>query len=459
MLSRPGTSKIILLILLPGLLLADLAHGVLLYNEINLPVSILSLTRGVVFVIATYLAIAYHKYIENHYSIYVVGLLILTVPALVISFNSPPLARPMIHAMLDDLPLVIPVGPASTYSPSRVLYYEIKELTKLMYGPLLILMYLVLLNRKLVDSRAIMKFIEYAAYFAGVSLFLMQQFHIGDLTYGKWMSGEKGFFSSQNDISLTLAIALFAAVYRMIVSPGIVRFILLAISLFGLAGLGTRTSLFSSILVTIAVILVLLYGISDTWSLSRKRRMLAFMAPIILTAGLWTLYTAYNLAIEHSSQKRKIDVVLEGDHPRQFLIDAGICHINKRDTLSNIAGEGVYFFQTGVYKCLTGKSDSVKLVEVDWMDLYGAYGIGLVFLIHLLLLYLTFRALIDFIRYRQPEMGIIFLMFGLYTAHSALAGHALTGPMPTSIIAAVGGVLLYQWSHATNINNNNALTS
>jgi hypothetical protein len=409
----------ILLILLPGLFLADILHGLLLFNGMTMPVSLLSVVRGAVLLAAVLLIILNRESLPPKY-LYLIALLLM--------FAVPGVATSLFR-----------------YEVSYDLFYEARELSKVLYGPILVLMYFVLIHKLRISTTRLLLFIEYTAYFVGVSLLVMQVLGIG-YSEGQGSIWAKGFFSSQNDISLALALLLSVAVYNNITNPGVVRFVLMLMSLSGLALIGQRVALASVVLIPIAVLAVLIYGKSSTWSGGRKKRSLSLVIPFSVLTLVMTGYLGYKNIDKLSRPITKVISNIEGYGQRFELFEVGKHRLQRRSTVEKVFGEGATSYQKWIYKIYVQKPPGgYRLVEMDWMDLYGAYGFTFVVLIYSILIYVWIRLLHSFIRNRCPETGLFLLMVSLYILTSLVVGHALSGPMPTSVIAPVIAVALLRW--------------
>ena len=170
-------STLYLFALLPGLFLSDIFYGLLELREISFPVSPGIVMRGGVFIIAVFASIHYSQYINKKILFVVWSLVILTIPGFIQSFIS------------------------------GFIFQELVFLIKLLYGLFVILLFIILLRKEIIDKEQILQFIEYCAYFIGVSLFIMQFMNIGFKTYSDYTTGIKGLFHAQNDISLAFALA------------------------------------------------------------------------------------------------------------------------------------------------------------------------------------------------------------------------------------------------------------
>ena len=81
-------------------------------------------------------------------------------------------------------------------------------------------------------------------------------------------------------------------------------------------------------------------------------------------------------------------------------------HIEERSEWFNIFGEGADAFQRGVAKHFETDEDQ-HLVEVDWLDLFGSYGIIFTSLIHIFVLLPFFVSTYRFSAKREPLAGLL----------------------------------------------------
>ena len=110
--------------------------------------------------------------------------------------------------------------------------------------------------------------------------------------------------------------------------------------------------------------------------------------------------------------------------------------------LKNIFGEGAAPYFRNVYSAFNERRlTGTRKVEVDWIELLGAYGIIFALLVHACLLAALVYIIKLFFSEKNPELGIISIMLVLYLGHSFLAGHAIVSPIVNTVMAASLGVL------------------
>lgn len=410
-------SSTILLMLLPGLYVSDILYGWLSLSGYEGLITPGVVIRGGIFLLAVGWSVKYHRAIRKRLFFLCWGLLLLSLTGPIISFIE----------TLNGSALAI----------------DVNGVAKVLYGPFILLLFIVLIKHYRITDLNIFSFIEYAAYFLGCSLLLMQLFSVGKLTYGNYAYGSTGIFHAQNDLTLSLGIALIPAVYRNIKNPSFLRLTLLIASMFGCIGIGTRASIAIIFLVPVAVMFVILWSIERSEKTFIRKIISVTMVLVLAVGASWIGFRTIQYESQYSHQARKFETIAAGELPRLLLIRAGVEYLAGRNTAKNVLGEGSYHYQRGVYPYWGGmRDDSRKSVEVDWMDLYGSYGVVFTILLHCFYLMLLFSSSKKFFLGKSEFDGLVATMLLIYIGHSALAGHALVSPIPSTLIAAVGGLYL-----------------
>lgn len=413
-------SPVILLLMLPGLYLSDILYGWLSLSGYTGVITPGVVIRGGIFLWAVVWSVIYRRHIGKRLFFLCWSLLLLALLGPIISF----------FETLNGSALAI----------------DVNGIAKVLYWPFVMLFFIVLIKRYRMTDLDIFAFVEYAAYFLGCSLLLMQLFSIGKLTYGDYAYGSTGIFHAQNDLTLALGIALVPAAYRNIKNPSLVRIVLLIAAMSGCVGIGTRASLAVVIIVPAAATFVMLW--SKDRSHAGKRDFTRKMGTVVIIGVLgigasWAVFHAVQREMEYGHQQKKFESLASGELPRLLLIRSGVEYLAGRNTAKNVLGEGSYHYRRGVYPYWGGiRDDSRKSVEVDWMDLYGAYGVVFTILFHCFYLMLLFGSSKRFFLGRSEFDGLVATMLLIYIGHSALAGHAMVSPIPSTLIAAVGGLYL-----------------
>ncbi len=405
-------STLLLSFMLPGLYLSDILYGFLSLREIEFPISPGTVIRGGLFVVAALFSLFYTRLVDKKILFIIWGLVFLTIPG-------------FFQSVLGGY-----------------IIYELQFLIKLLYGLFVLLLFIILLKKETINKEQVFEFIEYAAYFIGISIFVMNFMEYGFRTYGYYTTASKGLFSAQNDISLALALAYSVAVYRNILKFKFSMYIFLMLTMLGLLQIGTRASMVALVLVPISCFMVMFFSRSKEWNLKKKIKFMIFFFPLLSLIFMLGFWKGYEEISSSNYQTKKYEQIITGDLPRQRLIDAGLAAISERSSLQNIFGEGGVRFFHRVYLFVDEKilSDK-KRPEIDWIELVGAYGIIFTLIIHVCLLMSLFYSIKLFLYEKLPEFGVIAIMLLLFVGHSFFAGHALVSPIVTTLVAAVLGIL------------------
>ncbi len=394
--------------LLPLLFVSDILYGAMEYYGIELPITPGIVLRGLVLCAACYAILKHHPLIDKRLMLWISLLVIGVVPSIVVGV-----------------------------SRGESLFFDISALSKVLYLPLVTGLFVVFMQRYRIESSDVVRFIEYAAYMLGIALLGSQVIGMERQTYGDYAFGSTGIFYAQNDMTLALGLALLAGGYRLVTEGfSAIRLILVALTAFASVQIGTRASLGVVVATAITAVACILWGQEHrqrrTFIGNMKKWLIGFL---VLTAMAGMLLYGLTKQQEYSFQQEKLAQVAAGDFPRLLLVLAGARHIVDRPKWVHVLGEGADAFQRGVAQHFETEEDR-RVVEVDWMDIFGGYGIAFTLLIHAFVLLVLLHAAGRFIIRRDAAHGLIAAATTLYLGHSALAGHALTSPIPSTLMAA-----------------------
>ena len=422
--SRPDwvlrKSTLILLILIPGLFLSDVLYGIISQAGYVGTLTPGVIFRGAVLLWGIYVSIRYYGYTQQRLTLYCWLLLVLSLLGGLVGF----------------------MAGGSTVTFLR----DLNSLAKVLYGPFVVVLLITLLMRYQISSRLLMRYVEYSAYLIGTSLFLMDLLGLGKLTYGTFAYGSTGLFHAQNDISLAFGIALVPAVYRNLTRPSMVSISLLVLAILGVAGLGTIASLVAISFVPFAVLVVVFWSSRKTtgnWEM-RNRLTMVIGALMMVLMG-WASIMVHQHMNAHSYQADKIEKITSGDVLRSNLLAAGARYLDTRKTSANVFGEGATRYQEGVYRAWGGiKPGERKMVEMDWVDLYGAHGVIFTALLYAFYLFPLMVAARGILFRRNLPAGLITIMLFVYLGHSIFAGHALVSPIVSTLAAIPCAILAFE---------------
>lgn len=398
-----------LIALIPFLFISDIFYGGLDYYGITLPVSPGIIFRGGVLLCAIVFILRY-SHIIGHRLLFWIGSLVLSItPSVLVGIGS-----------------------------SQSIFLDLTSVAKLLYLPLVTCLFIVIIKCYQIEQDELLRFIQYAAYILGFFMLVSPQFGIQRESYGDYAYGNKGIFFAGNDITLTLGLALIAAGYNLVlVRFSWLKLILLTLCAYACIQTGTRASLGVLTGVALTTIICLIWNHqtpNSTNSIAiRKLKKWIITALILASMGMLLLY-GLDKQQENIYQQQKLEQIIQGDIPRTLLIQAGSTHIAERSDWYNLIGEGTDSFQRGVASHYPSNQDR-KAIEVDWMDIYGAHGFIFTLLIHAFILLVLIRSIHRFVVKRDSLHGLIASASILYLGQSVFAGHALTSPVPTTLMA------------------------
>ena len=404
-----------LFFIFPALFVSDALYGGLDYFGITLPISPGIIIRGGLFFFAVFFIV---KNFEARYEsliIWSVLLLILVFPGLLIGlwFGRDP-------------------------------FYDLQFLLKALYLPIVAIFLAVMFDRTRVSKDEVMAYIEYAAYFLGLTLLLSQQLGIERATYGDYAFGNTGIYYAQNDFTLAFGLSLLAACYKMIfIKFSLYKLLPLLASFYACIQIGTRASLLIMLIIAIVMVIALLVSKG-----SESKRLSTLLAKylgflFVVTAIGFFLYKGLQWQTEHSYQEQKINDLQSGLLPRVALMDASYQYYISRSDIFYFLGEGADSFHRGVAQYFPSKGDR-RIVEVDLIDLGGAHGVPFTFLLYAFCFFVLFGSIRRFFQERDTVWVFVSAATFLYIMYSLFVGHALTSAIPSTLMAGFFAIYLME---------------
>ena len=393
--------------LLPLLFVSDILYGSMTIYGLDFPISPGIVLRGLVVAIAMYTVLTKRKIVGKGLFLWIIAAVTTASPAMVLGL---------------------------VYGQS--FFYDLSSFSKVVYLPLVTGLFVVLVRRYRLDWDDVLRFVEYAAYVLGLSLLLSQAMGLERRTYGDYAFGSTGIFYAQNDMTLALGLAILAGAYRLVEAPfSWLRLIFLGMSAFACIQIGTRASLVVIAGTAVCVVIWVLWG-RGIGRLKYFGSVIKWIISLLFVAAMSvTLLYGWSRQQEFSYQQQKLQQIAEGKFPRLPLVEAGGQHISKRSALLNLFGEGADSFQRGVTRYYPTYQER-RMVEVDWMDIFGTYGLVFMVVIHLFVFLVLFKSIRRFVVQRDARYGLISAATLLYIGNSVLAGHALVSPIPSTLMAA-----------------------
>lgn len=413
------TGFVLILLLLPGLLLVDIANGALGGGQPlpGLPVTPGEAVRGLLFVLA--LAVLYRRR----------GVLYDTL-------------RRAFTALL----VLVLLGPAYGFLVSGSvshLFFDLRDTVRTLYGPAVIVIFIEIFRRFDVRLSDLFDAVAVFAALAGSALILFKLAGIGQATYGTYASeAHKGLFIAQNDLGLALVMVLLPTTSGLLRGRGPLYLVATILAMAGMLVLGTRTATLGALAMPL---LALLFRLPN-WLEWRRLPVLLVVGLALLVVVGGTGVIAFRSIASQRYQSGKYQSLLSGNLTRVALVGAALEYVGRRNVAADVIGEGAARYQAGVARTL-GIARDRRMSEVDWLDLLGGH--GALFMLALYGFYIRYFLLrarkIDLPGERELRW-ICYGVLGIYLLHGTLAGHALANPIPTGVAALVAA---FVWARTT----------
>jgi hypothetical protein len=277
------------------------------------------------------------------------------------------------------------------------------------------------------------KLINYSANVGfAASLLILVPFllGIGKSTYFEGAYGNKGFFSAQNDISITLAICLTLAASQYTSNRTIFN-LLKALSIgISMIVLGTRLSLILAITIPLFFLLKLQFKVIAIASLL-----------VILSAS-----SLYKIAAEQLSfsdyESQKFENISFGDKGRMTLLTGANIFFENRSIVAHLFGSGTFEYLSQTYKNLKflDLDGELKAVEMDPIDLFGQYGVIFTATLYIYLLSILCR--LSKLQKKSKETKAVIVTISLVILNSTFVGHTINNTIAAPVIASLLAISL-----------------
>lgn len=407
--SRAGETLVLLMI--PGVLLLDLGNGFL--GQANGIAGSLftpgDLGRGVLLIIGMVVVLTTHSRCLRDLQRWVLLLLCLG--------------------------LIGPVSALVGHGDLGGFAYDMEGLSKTLYGPLMIVLFLWIFLRFRVRTWYLLSVISLWGTLAGSCLLFFQSLGIGSGTYEEFSTAHKGLFIAQNDLGLGLAISLAVSTYQLLYRPGLVRLCAFLLTMGGMFVLGTRVGIIGAVAIPLLVILVIRPKSSGA---RRPLRRLAFAGFLILAVAGASYQEAKSIE-DQSYQMQKFAELSAGEFTRVALLGNAFSYTFDMGWWSTLFGQGSNRYQRGVAGQLA-VPENKGLAEIDWLDLWGAQGLLFVVLLYGFYSLSLFRCATARFSDAPTLRWLLGLAVSLYILHATLAGHAMWSPLPSGVVAPIAAL-------------------
>ena len=310
----------------------------------------------------------------------------------------------------------------------------VKDLVKILY-PFFVFMAL-LIKYKKSDVDLVLKYVMLYGVCIAASILITGFFGIAVNSYGETYGyGIKGLFKAGNDVSLSL-IMCFALSMLFISKYG--RWIYI---LYSLVLLVSCLSLGSTACILGAFVVVFCFLVQNFFFKERLSRLSKIYKSMLLFCGIPIMLIATYAIINtdaYTQNKFDIDNIMAGEN-RGYLRDAFYKVYSEFSLGDYLWGKGInqlYQEMGGTLFLAQGKS-----VEVDYMDMLGAYGCFLGGFLLLFPVYYMFRCIRIYIHSKSMLYYWLSVVLVLFVSHGIFAGHAFTSIMAMSVLVGVVSII------------------
>lgn len=341
------------------------------------------------------------------------------------------------------------------FKPDLLNFYSLKcELTylfKFLYFPILVFAFLNFFDDYGFDKEKLTKImiINLAIYM--FFIIVPTIFHLNFSSYNNIYTGSVGWYYSANEVS-TILLLLFPFIYTLINKKFSLLVVLFGLALYMISLIGTKVTLFGMIIISFLAFLC-------TFKAKKKicdKTVLSVLVMFIVTVVVMTTnYSAMNLksALNPTDEQQaaQIQAILNSNEDKSFffkVIEAyGPLLLSNRDLFAlNTLDLYETFYEPsyilfGMGYSMTPRVNSifvVKLIEIDFLDIYFHMGLGAILILLFPFLYTVYLYFKKRKRYKLKlnYAVVFFIMLILMTLGiSSVAGHVYMAPAVSIYIA------------------------
>ncbi len=328
------------------------------------------------------------------------------------------------------------------------LVFEISYLIRLFYIPIIMIFFVE--NTKYYDKPQLYQYI--INYGIVISMIIIVTFVLGVGNYsygeGEYGFGMKGFFKAGNDLSMTIVFCLcFSIIYYLKYESSFFNIAkCVSISLGGVL-IGSRVGM---VLCPIILGCFMLYLFLFSRAIPFIIRSLLLAALVLFSFRM--AFCVLDQLDSYALARFEMDNI---ESARTLLTDGAQKHIDSYDGIDLIVGRGDQALLSSVANDM-GLDISERDVEADWYELIGSCGYGLGWL-YLFIYYLfSFNCLKCFVKKRNMEAFVVFMLSLMFIIIGYLAGHAIKNVMVAPLMGVVAYVT-YNRSRIIYTNNNSPI--
>lgn len=274
----------------------------------------------------------------------------------------------------------------------------------------------------------LLKYVSLYGFCLSILILVPFSFGFGQPTYFEGAYGNKGLFSAQNDVGISLAISFVISSYIAIHKNSTRHYIAMAAIAGSMLILGTRLGIIASLSFPVLMLLKL--------KLSKKTLIVGVVTLISISTIGGFITSALSFGQYELS---KFENLSFGDKGRFFLMQGALDHFEQRGVIAHLFGDGIYGYLNEVYKNLSfmGISGNLRAVEMDIIDVFGQFGLLYLIAVYYFLINLALRLSKKLISGNNFYIRSLLFAVILILFHSALVGHTLNNPLLAPVLASL----------------------
>lgn len=332
-----------------------------------------------------------------------------------------PLRRYKTLTFLCFYPLILALGSSLFYG---ALTLGLTEAAKYSYPFAMTIFFLS--KSKAFNKLTLLNCITNLGFVASLLILIPYILGIGKPTYFEGAYGNKGFFSAQNDISITLAICLVLSAYQYTSSRSTTSLIKSTLIALSLLVLGTRLAMISALIIPICFIFQLRF----------KSIAIVALTLIVFASPLYNIVADYLSFSAYENQKFETMSSL-GDKGRITLLTGANRFFENRSIIAHIFGSGTFEYLNQTFKNLSflQLEGDMKAVEMDPIDLFGQFGIIYTVALYVFISSFIIRLLKLPTKTKETKSIIIALILALL--NSIFVGHTINNAILAPVVASL----------------------
>lgn len=323
---------------------------------------------------------------------------------------------------------------------SNVLLYELKNTLKTFYFPFLLISFSAMFEKKL--DIVPKKYFSYIMFVYLLGIFIPSLLGIGFNTYEVTKEGSLGLFNSANEVGGIISIMMPFFFYNIYIDNNIKSMFSVAILIYVLLSIGTKTPLLTFIIILICYLLIFLYKMIKKKDYKKILGVSVIFITIVFTLSLLIPKTTFYKNIKIHLDYLEVDSIVEVfkseelvDHfifsSRLKFMKNSINYYKKAPLIEKLGG-------IGYIEGYSTDKVSLKMVEMDYIDIFlrhGIVGFIIYMVIYLYFLRLAFKRYIESKSFTKKVTYLIACFLTILL--SFFTGHIIMAPAVSILVVLI----------------------